>query len=85
LFSDPYNSGSFGPSATIDINSVSREDEGTYECRASNSAGVIVDYVQLRIEDHINSVNYPDNCQGDPSCYENPPQVYSIYNFIAQH
>lgn len=73
FFRDPYESGASGPSATIDINAISTEDEGTYVCRASSPAGTIEDYVQLRIEDEINSVDYPDNCRGD-TCYK-PPEV----------
>ncbi|XP_031778282.1 basement membrane-specific heparan sulfate proteoglycan core protein isoform X4 [Nasonia vitripennis] len=65
---DPYKSSKFGPSATIDINSVSREDEGTYVCRASNSAGIVDDYVQIRIEDDINSVESSEICRGDTAC-----------------
>ncbi|KAJ8666823.1 hypothetical protein QAD02_008485, partial [Eretmocerus hayati] len=65
---DPYETGTSGPTASIDINSVSVEDEGTYICKANSLAGGIEDYVQLRIEDDGNSVEYPENCRGDTPC-----------------
>ncbi|XP_058809308.1 basement membrane-specific heparan sulfate proteoglycan core protein-like isoform X2 [Phymastichus coffea] len=58
------------PSATIDINSVTLADEGTYTCRATSPAGQAEDYVQVRIEDE-NSVD--PECRGD-TCYDPPPE-----------
>lgn len=71
--SDPYNAVSLSPSATIDINSITVEDEGTYSCKANSPAGQAEDYVQVRIEEDVNSVD--TECRGD-TCYDPPPEVH---------
>lgn len=43
---------------------------------------MVDDYVQLRIEDDINSVVSSEICRGDTACGNNPSEVSIVYYFF---
>ncbi|KAK0088927.1 hypothetical protein PV326_004677, partial [Microctonus aethiopoides] len=55
--------------AIHEIMSMSLDDEGSYTCTATNSAGIIEERIQVRIEDDdYNDVNEFPPCRGDVPC-----------------
>ncbi|XP_034945971.1 basement membrane-specific heparan sulfate proteoglycan core protein isoform X4 [Chelonus insularis] len=67
----------FGPSrassatpltAIHEIMSMSLDDEGSYTCQATNTAGMTEERIQVVIDDDYNDVDEYPNCRGDAAC-----------------
>lgn len=75
FFRDPFSRS--GSNAVYEIYSVSLDDEATYTCQATNSAGVSEESVHIKVDEDIID-QPPAPCRGDQPCNEDisyPPSV----------